>query len=246
MSHIGRQNVVTLAGNAITRRSFTAIVVGSLASIALVQPVATFAHFQSGSMPTTALDQLAVRLIDGNGYAITEESGAWYVVDGEVVVTTVSPVAIQGFVDFAVQDMYDWRVFLQQTAEYYPSGMFGKLATFADAEAAAYYTTNLLEKAIKPEWAADPTTAQNAVVLDDLPDHPEALFGYQFETFANDGGLLPSFRYLAQVGSLVTSISVVSQNPQTASAASLAMLDAQLAAIAADQAPSPIPFPRSV
>jgi hypothetical protein len=184
-----------------------------------------------------------VRLIDGNGYTVTEESGSWYVVDGEVVVTTVSPVAIQGFVDFAVQDMYDWRVFLQQAAEYYPSGMFGKLVTFADAEAAAYYTNNMLEEAIKPEWAADPAIGTNAVVLDDLPDHPEALFGFQFDSIMSDGGLLPSVRYLAQVGSLVASITVISQNPDTARAASLSMLDAQLAAIYADQAPVPMAFP---
>lgn len=208
--------------------------------VAMISPLAAVG--QAATAPVTRVDELALTLVDGNGYTVIDASRAFQFQDGVVQQEDLPLAVIESLEPFELIDNFAATYTLQHPDEYYPTGVFLRVTTFEDAPAAAYYVENVLEAVVRPEQEAG-TFAGNSVAMDALPDHDGAIAGWTFDTYTTDGGVLPSVRYVAQVGSLAVSVTVVSQNPDTAASAALDLTEAQVAAVRADQPAAPIPFP---
>ena len=197
---------------------------------------------QDADRPVTPVDELALTLVDGNGYTVIDAAGSFQFQDGVLLWDNLPLAVIESIMPFALIDNFAADYMLQHPDEYYPTGVFLRVTTFQDALAAAYYVDNVLEAVVRPEQESG-TIAGNSVAMDALPDHDGAIAGWTFDTYTNDGGVLPSVRYVAQIGNKAVSVTVVSQNPAIAAAAALDLTEAQVAAVRADQPPVPLPFP---
>lgn len=213
----------------------------ALGTIALLAPSAAFRPTTMlASASVTQPDQLMLGFLDGNGYVVINDEMYPQYIDG------VPQVELWEGIDPFLQsvqlnDILVRNTTLKQDAEYYPTGVYQRVNIFPSAESAVAYLAGIYE-VVEAELAAT-GIGTNLAPLASLPDHDQAITGWTLDSIADDGGLLPTIRYLAQIDTIVVSVTVASQNPDRASAAAPVLLEALITAVRTDTPPAPMLFP---
>jgi hypothetical protein len=215
-------------------------------------PVATADPF------TLPINQLILRITEGNGYAYARNpSGALvyenvYMVDDGVVDDDILPATRTWYEDHDVQDLYLAYVRLYpEEAKQDTSGVAIqiRLATLPDTGAAARLVPDALVLMFEQQFEG-PTFAQDIAPIEDVPDHDEAIIGvtgtdvyYGVVTGEPTGFRAPFTRFIAQSGTTVASIKVTSLDPAFNDALARELLMEQMACLAVDTPCLPIPLP---
>lgn len=218
----------------------------------------------SAQSPATPVEQLTLRLVEGNGYTVLAtaegepQRDELNQVAAGVFPEAMDPVVIEFYTRTGVQDVYISFVNFvppgqDPAAEVTATAAEMRVATFATEDGAATYVTDFAQE--YPRQAEVLGTNPEIIPLEDLPDHDGAIFGYSTTEPYNDvdtgeaTGEVATTRILAQQGSAVASAKVSSPDPTLNRLIATELVLAQAACIAADApcppTPMPVEFPNS-
>lgn len=172
---------------------------------------------------TTPVDQMTLRVVEGNGYTVltdmagTPQQGILHQVQAGSFPEAMAPVVIEFYTRTGVRDVYITFVnFIppgqDPAGEIIATAVEMRVAIFATEEGAATYVNDFAQEF--PRQAEALGTNPDITPLEDLPGYNGAIFGYTTTEPYNDvetgapSGEVSSTRILAQQGTAIASAKV--------------------------------------
>ncbi len=229
-------------------------------AILLALPPLSHAQADPGFTPTQSLEALVLRIAEGNGFehlrderGLTRTTEFAQVTNGEI--PDDFPPSLQDlYGETGVEGVYvsvtnlvpdDWDIARGGPA----TTIETRVLQLPDANSAQRYVELAFDQQVNQAAELNDGASEFASLVE-LPDHDGAIAGWTYMTpfldLATDESatLVPSVRYIAQVGSTIASARISTDDEDLAAGVAPLLLQEQIACITADVACEAIPLPR--